>query len=90
MTHNALSRSLDRIPMWMIQTALGAVLSGGIAWTTWATVQTNNHATKIAVVETKVDDVQSDIHEIKELAKETNKKLDRVIEGRINGSAHNR
>ncbi len=70
--------------MWIVQTVLGAVLSGGIAWTTWATVTANRHETKIAVVETKVNNVDKSLDEIKgeqkDFRNETNKKLDRLLE----------
>lgn len=80
MTHNALSRSIGRVPMWLLQAMFGAILSGGIAWTTWATVASNKHESKIAVVEAKMDAVKDDIQEIKDGQKEMNQKLDRLIE----------
>jgi hypothetical protein len=82
MTHNALSRSVEKVPMWLLQALFGAVLSGGIAWTTWATVAVNKHEAKVLVVEAKMDGMKSDIKDIKEGVKDTNDKLDRLIERR--------
>ena len=80
MTHNALSRSIEKVPMWVLQAVFGTLLSAGVAWTTWATVTANKHEAKIQVVETKVDALKSDISDIKDGQKEMNKKLDRLIE----------
>ncbi len=77
---NSLSRSLGQVPMWIVQAIVGLVLSGGVAWCTWASVSNWKHEVRIGVVETKVDDIHSDIGEIKEMQKETNRKLDRLIE----------
>ena len=82
MTHNALSRSMEQVPMWIMQTVLGAVLSGGLAWCTWASVSSWRHEQRIAVVETKVDGVKDDIVEIKDGQKAMNQKLDRLLEQR--------
>jgi len=79
---NSLSRSLGAIPVWIIQTVIGIILSGGIAWCTWASVSNWKHEVRIGVVETKVDGLKGDINEIKEMQKETNQKLDRLIERR--------
>jgi len=79
---NSLSRSLGSIPMWIVQTVIGLILSGGIAWCTWASVSNWKHEVRIGVVETKVDGIKSDISEIKDMQKETNQKLDRLIERR--------
>lgn len=79
---NALSRSMGRIPLWIIQVILGAILTGGIAWCTWASVSSWKHEVRIGVVETRVDSVQQNITDIKEMQKETNQKLDRLIERR--------
>ena len=84
MTHNALSRSIDRVPMWMVQAAAVALLTGGISWCTWASVASWKHEVRIGVVETKVDGVKDDIKEIKEGQKETNRKLDRLLEQQRN------
>jgi hypothetical protein len=77
-----MSRAFGALPMWVIQTVVGLVLSGGIAWCTWASVSSWKHEVRIGVVETKVDDIHGDISEIKEMQKETNRKLDRLIERR--------
>jgi hypothetical protein len=82
---NALSRSLGNVPMWIVQTVLGLILSGGIAWCTWASVTNWKHEVRIGVVETKVDDIHSDIGEIKGDVKDMNRKLDRLIERSSNG-----
>jgi len=77
---NSLSRSLGTVPMWIVQAVVGLILSGGIAWCTWASVTNWKHEVRINVVESKVDDIHGDINEIKEMQKETNRKLDRLIE----------
>lgn len=82
MTHNALSRSMGTIPMWVVQAVVGVMLSAGVAWTTWASVTAWKHDSRISVVETKVETVKSDISEIKDGQKEMNRKLDRLIERR--------
>jgi hypothetical protein len=82
MGHNALSRSIDRVPLWIIQAIFGVVLSGSIAWATWASTSSWKHEKQIAVVEAKVDDIHGDIAEIKDGQKEMNRKLDRLIERR--------
>jgi hypothetical protein len=71
--------------MWIVQTILGLILSGGVAWCTWASVSSWKHEVRINVVETKVEDIHSDIGEIKQMQKETNQKLDRLIERGDNG-----
>lgn len=81
-THNALSRSMDQVPMWLIQSAIAIALSSLLAWATWASVTSWKHDTRIGVVETKVDGVKDDIKEIKEGQKDINRKLDRLIERR--------
>lgn len=81
-THNALSRSMDQVPMWLIQSAIAIALSSLLAWATWASVTSWKHDTRIGVVETKVDVVKDDIKEIKEGQKDINRKLDRLIERR--------
>lgn len=80
MTHNALSRSLGSVPMWVIQTILGVLLSSGVAWATWASVISWKHEVRISNVETRVSDIKDDITEIKDGQKEMNHKLDRLIE----------
>ena len=80
MTHNSLSRSISSIPMWVVQAFFGVLLTGGVAWTTWASVSSWKQDSRISVIETKVDDEKEDIKEIKEAQKETNQKLDRLLE----------
>lgn len=82
MTINALSRSMGQVPMWLIQTILGILLSSGIAWATWASVTSWKHESRISTVETKINDVKDDITEIKDGQKEMNRKLDRLLERR--------
>lgn len=79
---NSLTRSMDRIPSWIVQAIVGIVLSSGVAWASWATVTSMKHETRISVVETKADNVKDDIVEIKDGQKEMNNKLDRLIERR--------
>lgn len=86
MTHNALSRSMETIPMWLVQALVGILLTSGVAWATWASVSTWKHEVRIASVETKVTDVKEDIKEIKDGQTEMNRKLDRILErGQRNG-----
>jgi hypothetical protein len=68
------------MPMWIIQTVLGVLLSGGIAWTTWASVTAWKHDTRIGIVETKVDDIHGDISEIKDGQKAILLKLDKMTD----------
>lgn len=82
MTHNALSRKLEATPMWVLQALLGIVLSGGVAWTTWATVTSYKHEAAIQVVQTKQDAMADDMKEIKDGTKELNQKVDRLLERR--------
>jgi hypothetical protein len=82
MNHNALSRSMSTVPMWIVQAVVAVLLSGGVAWCTWASVSSWKHEQRIAVVETKVDVVKDDITEIKDGNKEMNRKLDRLLEQR--------
>jgi len=82
---NSLSRSLGQIPMWIVQAVVGLILSGGVAWCTWASVSSWKHEVRINVVESKVEDIHSDIGEIKGDVKEMNRKLDRLIERGNNG-----
>lgn len=90
MTHNALSRSMSIIPMWVLQAILGIVLSGGVAWTTWATVTANRHESAIAVAEAKVDAVKDDISEIKGTQRTMDGKLDRLLERQAQPHTHGR
>ena len=82
MAHNALSRSLDRVPMWLVQTVVATFLTAAVAWTTWASVTTWKHDTRITVVEDRIDTVKRDLSEIKEGQREINHKLDRLIDRR--------
>jgi ubiquinone biosynthesis protein UbiJ len=82
MTHNALSRSMENIPMWLVQVLIGIFLTSGVAWATWASVSSWKHEQRIAVVEVKVETVKDDIKEIKDGNKEMNRKLDRLLERR--------
>ena len=82
MTHNALSRSMSTVPMWIVQAVVGILLTSGVAWATWASVSSWSNAARISVVETKVDGVRDDIAEIKDGNKEMNRKLDRLLESR--------
>ena len=80
MSHNALSRSMGTIPMWVMQAAVGLMLSAGVAWTTWASVTSWKHDTRIGIVETRVESVRDDIKEIKDGQKEILQKLDKMNE----------
>jgi hypothetical protein len=82
MTHNALSRGMSTIPMWVVQTIVGILLTSGVAWATWASVTSWKHDGRIAVVESKMETVKDDIKEIKDGNKEMNHKLDRLLEQR--------
>jgi hypothetical protein len=82
MTHNALSRSMNTLPMWVLQTLLGLLLAGALSWATWTTKSSMAQQTKLAVAETKVDALKSDIGEIKDVQKEMNHKLDWLIKRR--------
>jgi septal ring factor EnvC (AmiA/AmiB activator) len=73
---------MGQVPMWLIQTILGILLSSGIAWATWASVTSWKHESRISTVETKINDVKDDITEIKDGQKEMNRKLDRLLERR--------
>jgi hypothetical protein len=68
--------------MWVIQAIIGLVLSGGAAWCTWASVSSWKHEVRIGVIESKVEDIHTNIAEIKDGQKEMNAKLDRLIERR--------
>lgn len=89
MSHNALSRSISTIPMWIVQAAAAAALSGGIAWSTWASVSNWKHEVRLGVVETKVEDIHKDIEEIKQGQRELGQKMDRLIERRSLSSEDN-
>jgi hypothetical protein len=78
MTHNALSRSMETVPMWLVQAFVGILLTSGVAWATWASVTSWKHDGRIAVVETKVETVKDDIKEIKDGQKEILLKLDKM------------
>jgi len=82
MTHNALSRSVDRAPMWLVQAVVGILLTSGVAWATWASVTAWKHDTRITVTETRVEGLDKTLTEIKDGQKEMNRKLDRLIERR--------
>jgi len=82
MTHNALSRSMEQVPMWLIQVIIGLILSSTVAWATWSSVSSWKQDARLAVVETKVETVRDDITEIKDGQKEMNHKLDRLLERR--------
>jgi len=82
MTHNALSRSIEKVPMWLLQAVFGTILTGAVAWATWSTATENRHTAEIAVVQTKVDGMKDDLKDIKEGQKSMNDKLDRLIERR--------
>jgi hypothetical protein len=77
-THNALSRSMGTIPMWVVQAVVGLLLTSGVAWATWASVTTWKHDTRLGIVETKVETVKDDIKEIKDGQREILQKLDKM------------
>lgn len=79
---NALTRSFDRVPAWLVQTVVATAISGLIAWTTWSTAATIKHETRIAVVETRTNGIDKSLDEIKDGQKEMNRKLDVMIESR--------
>jgi hypothetical protein len=81
-SHNALSRSMQKVPMWIVQAAIGILLTGGATWVTWASVTSWKHETRITVTETRVDGITKSLDEIKEGQKDMSKKLDRLIERR--------
>jgi len=81
-THNALSRSMERIPMWLVQAVVGVLLSGLVAWTTWATATTTKNDARIAVVEDHQKGIDKNLDEIKDTQREMNHKLDKLIERR--------
>jgi hypothetical protein len=85
-THNALSRSMNTVPMWIVQAAVGILLTSGVAWATWASVSSWKQESRISVMETKVDGVKDDIKDIKDGQKEINQKLDRMLERRSDRS----
>lgn len=80
MTHNTLSRSMSAIPMWLVQAIAVALLSGGIAWCTWASVSSWKNEQRIAVVETKVDAVKDDIAEIKSMQRMQGEDTKKILE----------
>ena len=86
MTHNALSRSMSTVPMWIVQAVVGIMLSALVAWTTWASVTSWKHETRITVTEQQVSTVKEDVKDIKqeqkEMRSEMNAKLDRLLERR--------
>ena len=75
---NQLSRHIDRLPAWIPQLVVGLVLSSLIAWTTWASVASWRHETRITVTERDVRDVKVDIVEIKDAQKKQIEKLDEI------------
>ena len=87
MTHNALSRSMEQVPMWLVQAVVGILLTSGVAWATWASVASWKHETRITVTEQQVSGVKEDVKDIKteqkEMRNEMNAKLDRLLERRI-------
>lgn len=72
------------LPRWMVKAIaiaiIGALVTGAGAWGAHLSGKANDHEKRIAVVETKVDDVKDDIREIKDGQKETNQKLDRLLD----------
>ena len=77
-THDA----MERIPLWLFQTIIGMLLTGALAWVTWASTSSWKHEVRITAVEGTVSDVKSDVIEIKDGQKTINAKLDRLIERR--------
>ena len=79
---NALSRSVGTVPMWLIQSIVGVLLAGALTWVTFIAGATAKNTVEIAVVHEQVGSVKGDIGDIKEAQKETNRKLDRLLERR--------
>ncbi len=75
---NRLSRHISNLPAWVPQLVIGLMLTSLIAWTTWASVSSWQHETRITVAERDVKDVKADIVEIKDGQKEQIKKLDEI------------
>ena len=80
MSHNTLSKSMDDIPMWIVQAVIGLIFTGALAWAVWSTEKVNSVEAKEMVSETKIDSIKEDLVEIKGMQKETNRKLDRLNE----------
>jgi hypothetical protein len=82
MMHNALSRSMDMIPMWIMQALVGILLTSGVAWATWASVSSWQHEQRIAVVEDHQKNIDKSLDEIKSMqrtqAEDTKKILERL------------
>jgi hypothetical protein len=86
MAHNALSRSISTVPMWIVQAVIGLCLTAGLSWATWASVTSWKHETRITVTEQQMSEVKEDVKDIKqeqkEMRNEMNAKLDRLLERR--------
>jgi hypothetical protein len=74
------------VPGWIVKVVitavLGALITGASAWGVHLSTKSNDHEKRIAVTETKVDDVKDDIGEIKVSQKEMNNKLDLLLQQR--------
>jgi septation ring formation regulator EzrA len=82
---NNLSKRLDQVPSWIVQTVVGAALTGLIAWATWATATTSKHETRISVVETRTDNIDKSLTEIKSNQKDQTEMLQKLLIRRSNG-----
>jgi len=63
---------------WLTRAVITIILTGAVAWVTWASTTTWKHETRITVAETKVDAVKQDISDLKEGQKEQTRKLDEI------------
>lgn len=77
--NNALSRSVDKVPAWIVQAITGLLLTSMLAWGAWATTTAMHAETRVSVLAERVDTIKSDLAEIKESQKEMNRKLDRLL-----------
>jgi len=69
------------IPVWLVQAISGTIVGAILAWGAWATTTAAKHEARIAVVETKINEVHENIQDIKATELRINAKLDRLIEG---------
>lgn len=65
---------MERVIAWIA----AAVITALISWATWSTAQTSKHDVRISVVETRTDNIDKSLDEIKANQKETNRLIERL------------
>lgn len=67
-------KMMEHILAWIA----AAVMTALISWATWSTAQTSNHGVRLSVVETRTNNIDKSLDEIKANQRETNRLIEQL------------